>query len=379
MARMASFLTIFLSIYTAMHLVVYFGIRPLLAGHRLHLFVPLFMGIMVAAPVLVRALERAGQEGAARALAVIGYSWMGFLFLAFALFMLLFGWNLVCWGAGKAVPAAATLTLYGPRSSAAVLLVVLGFGLYSCAAAIRPRLETVHIETVKLPAGVDHLRLVQISDLHLGLIHRRLFLRRLVRRIEKLNPDLLVATGDIVDAQINHLDGLAELFAKLRPPLGKYAVTGNHEFYAGGDQSLDFIRSSGFTVLRNTTGPHTLPIQLVGVDDPAGGGHPDEVSLLQQLDRDKFTVLLKHRPQVTPQAEGLFDLQLSGHTHGGQIFPFGLLTKLAYPLPAGSVDLPGGSRLYTSRGTGTWGPPMRLFAPPEIALFKIIRTPQGVP
>jgi predicted MPP superfamily phosphohydrolase len=254
-----------------------------------------------------------------------------------------------------------------------VLAIVLVLGVYGSLTAIQPRVERVRIETAKLPPGIDRVRVVQISDLHLGLVHRRAFLQRIVRRIEELHPDLLVATGDIVDAQINHLDGLAELFAALRPPLGKYAVTGNHEFYAGPDQALDFIGRSGFHLLRNAAAPPDLPIRLVGVEDPAGGGHPDEASLLQPLERNKFIVLLKHRPHIAPGTEGLFDLQLSGHTHGGQIFPFNVLTRLAYPRPEGLLPLAGGSRLYTSRGTGTWGPPMRVFVPPEITLFELVR------
>ncbi len=111
------------------------------------------------------------------------------------------------------------------------------------------------------------------------------------------------------------------------------------------------------------------------MDDPAGDGSPDETALLQGLDRSRFTILLKHRPRVGRHAEGLFDLQLSGHAHRGQIFPFNLITAIPYPMQDGLYTLAEGSRLYTSRGTGTWGPPMRVFAPPEITVFDIVRKP----
>jgi predicted MPP superfamily phosphohydrolase len=152
-------------------------------------------------------------------------------------------------------------------------------------------------------------------------------------------------------------------------------VTGNHEYYAGLEQSLDYLQLSGFTVLRNSIAAPADFLRVVGVDDPAGGGNPDEIPLLQQAGQDKFILLLKHRPSVAPMGEGLFDLQLSGHTHGGQIFPFALLTRQAYPLYDGLYQLSGGSVLYASRGTGTWGPPMRLLAPPEITLIEIVRQP----
>jgi predicted MPP superfamily phosphohydrolase len=376
MSRFILFIAIFLSIYAAMHVVVFFGLRPLLPqrGHAGFWFA-LFMALMVLAPALVRALDRNGLEGAARTMALAGYSWMGFIFLAFVFFAILFCWDGVMTAAGKLIPGASTLALHGPKSAAALLLLTLGFCIYGLGEANHLRIERVRIETEKLPEGVDRLRLVQISDLHLGLIHRQGFLRDLTDRIRGLHPDLLLATGDIVDAQINHLEGLSAIFATIHPPLGKYAVTGNHEFYAGLEQALDFIRRSGFVVLRGETATPGGMLQLAGVDDSAGGGNPDETTLLKGLERSRFTILLKHRPRVRPQAEGLFDLQLSGHAHRGQIFPFNYITGIPYPMQDGLYTLARDSRLYTSRGTGTWGPPMRVFAPPEITVFEIVQKP----
>jgi predicted MPP superfamily phosphohydrolase len=193
-----------------------------------------------------------------------------------------------------------------------------------------------------------------------------------VSAVAGLQPDLIVATGDIVDAEIDHLDGLSQRFASLQPPLGKYAVTGNHEFYAGIKPALDFLGRSGFAVLRGTAVSPRPGLVLAGVDDPVAGGG-DEIALLPLAPRD-FTVLLKHRPLLAAGSLGRFDLQLSGHAHRGQIFPFNLLTGLTFPMQDGLYRLGGESWLYTSRGTGTWGPPMRLFSPPEITLFEIVGT-----
>jgi predicted MPP superfamily phosphohydrolase len=151
-------------------------------------------------------------------------------------------------------------------------------------------------------------------------------------------------------------------------------VTGNHEYYAGLDQSLAFLERSGFRLLRGETVTVGDRITLAGVDDPTGGSAPDEAALLKKEPRTRFTVLLKHRPRVNSEAVSLFDLQLSGHAHRGQIFPFNLLTGLEYPMQNGLYELPGNGYLYTSRGTGTWGPPMRILSPPEMTLFEIVGT-----
>lgn len=372
---MTVFILTVLITYGAMHAVVLAGARPLLSARRPpELALLLWMGAMMLAPFAARALEQRGLETAARGVALLGYSWMGFLFLAFSLFTPLLLWDGGIRLLSALHPPLSFLRLHGPKSAATVLILTLLLGVYGLFEARRLRVETVRIETSRLPAGTDTLRLVQVSDLHLGLILREGTVRRLAAAIAALRPDLLVATGDLVDAQINHLDGLAGRLAALRPPLGKFAVTGNHEFYAGRGQALDFIERSGFTVLRGALAT-VGGITLAGVDDPAGGSEPDEAALLRQADRAGFTLLLKHRPRVNPEAEGLFDLQLSGHAHRGQIFPFNLLTARFYPRQNGLYRLAGGALLYASRGTGTWGPPMRLFSPPEITLFEIVRAP----
>jgi len=369
------FVLTFLGIYAAMHALVFWGMHPLLSGHPLLPTLTLFwMALMIVAPVAVRLLDRGGYPLPARALAWVAYSWMGFLFLAFALFLLFGLWHLLVLALGKLAPGAAALTLHRPAAAALVLLTVLAAGLYGFFEASDLRLETVRLNSSRLPEGVDRLRIVQVSDLHLGLIHREEALAPIVARIEELSPDLLVATGDIVDAQINHIEELANLWNRLAPPLGMYAVTGNHEFYAGLKQSLAYLESSGFKVLRNTVAAPAGYLRIVGVDDPTGGA-PEERPLLEQAGREHFVLLLKHRPRVAEGNENLFDLQLSGHAHRGQIFPFNLLTGLSYPLQDGLYQLASASFLYTSRGTGTWGPPMRILSPPEVTLIEIVRQP----
>ncbi|HKK01159.1 MAG TPA: metallophosphoesterase [Desulfuromonadales bacterium] len=373
MLRMTLFVTIVVTIYTAMHLAVFVGMRPLLAGRPvLRDALIAWMVLMILAPFSVRLLERAGLESGARLGALVGYCWLGFVFLAFCGFIAVFVWDLGSWLVHRLQPAVP-LHLHGTAATAAVLGLSLVACLYGLGEAYRLRIERLTLPMTKLSAGAGKIRVVQISDLHLGLIHRRAFLRRVVSRIEALRPDLLVATGDIVDAQINHLDGLAELLAGVHAPLGKFAVTGNHEYYAGIEQARDFIRRADFVLLEGQSVELPNGLRIAGVSDPAGGDTADEGALLSGAPA-RLTLLLKHRPRIATAALDRFDLQLSGHAHRGQIFPFNLVTHLEYPLQDGFYRLPEGAALYTSRGTGTWGPPMRIFAPPEITLIRLVPT-----
>jgi hypothetical protein len=199
------------------------------------------------------------------------------------------------------------------------------------------------------------------------------FLQRVIDKLHELKPDIVVATGDIVDGQGDDLIALAKRFHTLQPPKGLFAVSGNHEYFAGLESSLKFLHNAGFTVLR---GESVIAggIVLLGVDDHTVRMTGQEIKLdtgqaLAAVNKNDFIVLLKHQPVV--DSETPFDLQLSGHIHGGQIFPFGLLPWLTYGVRTGLTQLADGRLLYVSRGTGTWGPPIRLFAAPEITLVTI--------
>jgi predicted MPP superfamily phosphohydrolase len=367
------FLLSFVGIYGVMHYVVWRGVRPLLPLHPL--VVPLALSwtlLMIAAPILSRLLERSGADLPARIAAWGGYLWLGFLFIAFALFALRALGSVLILLLNRIVPTLALSPLNAVASAVAILVLTLLLGGYALYEATAIRIETVKIRSSALPPELNSLRIVQLSDLHLGLIHREGTLRAVVEKIRKLQPDLLVATGDMVDARLDHLEELVPLTASLTPPLGKYAVTGNHEVYAGMKGALDFLQQGGFTLLRNQRMVIQPGLSIVGVDDPATGKAQPEEELLS-AQKEGFTLLLKHRPLVNASTLGRFDLQLSGHAHRGQIFPFNLLTRLHYPQQDGLYPLATGAWLYTSRGTGTWGPPMRLFSPPEITLFIVER------
>ena len=327
-----------------------------------------------------RALARAGWPQAGEAVRLVLVVWLVLLFWFLCLGLGLQLWNGLAWLGSKGWPQAARLRV-GPRVGFFLVSgAVVAAGLWAFFEARRVSVRHVVVEVDALPAGYDVLRIAQISDVHVGSAQSRQRVEAAVALLRQLQPDLIVSTGDLVDGELHEIDHVAERFGAVEAPLGKFAVLGNHEVYTGIDDSMTFHRRAGLRVLRGEAVTPVDGLRLVGVDDPAvrrRGGQPliDELRLLPESHDGEIVILLKHQPEVAPGAAGRFDLQLSGHTHGGQVFPFGLLTRLLYPLGFGRVELPGGSIVYVSRGTGTWGPPLRLAARPEVTLIELRRRP----
>jgi len=376
---MILFLLTFFLLYSSIHLYIFLKVKSALSpGTLTTVFLICFMAVMVAAPVIVRISERHGFELSARLISYIGYTWRGlvFLFLSFSLLFDLY--HLSMYASGLMLERDFSHLLPPPRITFVIpLLTTVAIVSYGYFEARNIRNETMIIKSPKIPKGVGTLTIAQISDVHLGLIVREERLKGILREVERAEPDILVSTGDLVDGQIGSLTGLAELLDAIKPKYGKFAITGNHEFYAGLDQALHFTEKAGFTVLRGEALNIAGIINIAGIDDPTGRQSGlykgvSERALLSGLSRDKFTLLLKHMPVVDENTVGLFDLQLSGHTHKGQIFPFSLITRLFFPHYAGLKELPNNSYLYVSRGSGTWGPPIRFLSPPEVTVFKLV-------
>ncbi len=375
---MALFLIIFLFVYGSAHVFFLLRMGSAWPGLRQRWILPAgWCLLMLVAPLLVRTLERSGQTTPALIAAYTGYCWMGFLFLFISLSAALGVLNLL-YRAAKYFVRMPSVRFLTPRSS-----FQLCFGLaalitcYAWFEAADLKTDYLTVKTPKLPQGASPIRVVQISDLHIGLIVGHRQVQQVADAVEKVKPDLLVATGDIVDGHIKHFDGVSQMLRRLSPRLGKYAVFGNHEYYVGLDQSRSFLEQSGFSILQNRTALVCSGLALAGVDDPAAARFGryqavDERVLLAAIPKDRFVMLLKHRPVVERKSQGLFDLQLSGHVHKGQIFPFNLLTWLNFPVRAGLNRLAEGGLLYVSRGTGTWGPPLRFLAPPELTVIDLV-------
>jgi len=329
-----------------------------------------WVALMTVMPLLVWRWEQRGWHRPVLFGAWIGYSWMGvaFLFFWIALALDLLGVLLKFGGVNPGLSVHDEFLLACALTAAV--------SIYGFVAAQRLRVERVVLTSPKLPAGSDPLRIALISDVHLGALVGARRLRAILDKLHALDADVLVSAGDLVDGQADRLNGLAPMLAALQPRLGKFAVTGNHEYFVGLERALAFHERAGFRMLRGTAVDITESVTLAGVDDPTGASlelpaSTNERALLQRCDRNRFIVLIKHQPRLDPQATGWCDLQLSGHVHRGQIFPFGLLVRLSYPVATGLSRIAGGGWLYVSRGTGTWGPPMRVTAAPEITLIEL--------
>ncbi|WP_063058162.1 metallophosphoesterase [Nocardia sienata] len=242
-----------------------------------------------------------------------------------------------------------------------------------------PVVRRVTVPLAKLPAQAHGLRIALVSDLHLGPALGRAFCERVVRTVNDTRPDLIAVVGDLADGTVEDLRSETEPLAGLTAPLGTYYVPGNHEYFADADAWLARAGELGMKVLLNDR--VSLPdFDLAGVDDPRGtsiGRGPDFAAALDGRDTGRACVLLAHQPVVVHESVAYgVDLQLSGHTHGGQLWPGNLIARLPNPTVAG-LELYGATALYVTRGAGAWGPPVRVAAPSDITVLELASL-QGV-
>ncbi|MEU4505348.1 metallophosphoesterase [Streptomyces sp. NPDC024089] len=236
-----------------------------------------------------------------------------------------------------------------------------------------PRVKRITVPLAKLPRSAHGFRIAVVSDIHLGPILGRAHTRRIVDTINRTQPDLVAVVGDLVDGTVADLGPAAEPLARLKARHGNFFVTGNHEYYSGAAQWVDQVRELGLHPLENDRA-EIDGFDLAGVNDIAGeseGQGPDFARALGDRDRTRAAVLLAHQPVVIHDAvaHGV-DLQLSGHTHGGQLWPGNFIADLANPTGAG-LDRYGDTQLYVSRGAGAWGPPVRVGAPSDITVVEL--------
>ncbi len=255
-------------------------------------------------------------------------------------------------------------------------VLVSGVGFASAVGAAT--VERVAVKLRRFPRALDGFRIVQISDLHIGPTLGKSWLEAVVAQVNAQQPDVVAITGDLVDGSVAELAEHVAPLAKLTAKHGVFFVTGNHEYYSGADAWIAHLRTLGIRVLRNERvelGEGEAVFDLAGVDDFASGrwpGHgPDLEGALDGRDPSREVVLLAHQPKQAILAEkhGI-GLQLSGHTHGGQIYPWGYAVKLDQPHLMG-LERRGEMQVYTNRGTGYWGPPMRVGVPSEISVIEL--------
>ncbi|HET8643275.1 MAG TPA: metallophosphoesterase [Pseudonocardiaceae bacterium] len=361
--------------------------------------------LLPATLVLGRALDPA----TARWIAWPGYVWLALMFYLLVVLLLLELPLLVvrlvtrsrpapaAWGAEApgAAPAPAAvespaktrqqlgrrlvLARGGALVAGAVAVGLTGYGMTSALGA--PRVTRVTLPLRRLGTGLDGLRVAVVSDIHLGPTLGRRHTERIVETINEQSPDLVAVVGDLVDGTVAELGDDAAPLADLVSRHGSFFVTGNHEYYSGSGPWLVEFERLGLRPLRNERveirrGGAVL--DLAGVNDPNGveeGDGPDFDAALDGRDPDRPVVLLAHQPvQVHEAASRGVDLQLSGHTHGGQLYPFHYLIRLDQPVVAGLHRF-GDTQLYVTNGAGFWGPPVRVGAPPEIVMVELTSAP----
>ena len=280
----------------------------------------------------------------------------------------------------------AGLLFPNDETSAVSAVLVIGLAIFMTLAGFvnarrRARVVDVDIPVAGLPAELQGFSIVQISDVHVGPTIKRAYVEAIVEAVNELKADLIAVTGDLVDGSVQQLAAHVAPLARLSSAHGSYFVTGNHEYYSGERDWIDELRRLGMTVLMNE---HVVlrhrgaTLVVAGVTDYSAGRfdprqRSDPSAALQGAPVDAGAkILLAHQPRSAPAAASAgFDLQLSGHTHGGQFWPWNLFVRFQQPFTAGLNRL-GRLWVYTSRGTGYWGPPKRFGAPSEITRIRLV-------
>jgi uncharacterized protein len=374
------FILIVLLIYSLMHYYLYTKLNAAFAlNNLLQNVILVLMIFMVLSVILVQALSMK-YLNIASLLAYPSYFWLAFLFLFTVSGFCVDIYNSVVHVGGWLFSPKINKLKFSPIYSCIIpIFLAVGICIYGFFAGRDVQTKSLTIKTTKLPATVTKLRIVQISDLHLGLMTSLKQLDKIIDLIKVARPDLLVSTGDLFDSNSVDMQKITDLLKAIPAPLGKYAVTGNHEFIFGINKSTELTEQAGFALLRQQIAAVDHKLTLVGVDDPMARQfgivpHVAEIGLLQSISHRKkqFVLLLKHNPNVESASLALFDLQLSGHTHHGQIFPFIGVIRLIFPYETGVLHKIGSAYLYITNGTGTFGPPIRFLAPPEIVVIDLV-------
>ena len=330
--------------------------------------------------LLFRLRSRARLAWLSDPLSWVAYLGMGFFIVSSTLLVLRDLGGLLL---GLVTPIDPGLNAGIDLATFSLALGVAAFGYYQ--ARRTPAVRRIDVPVADLPPALAGLRIVQISDLHVGPTIKGPFVERLVSRVQELQPDLIAFTGDLADGTVEQLAPHTAALGRLAAPLGVYYCTGNHEYYSGVEEWTAQARRLGFDVLINEVrhidrGGGRLAV--AGATDFSAGemvpGHAsDPAGALAGSDGADVRILLAHQPRsIEAASRAGCHLQLSGHTHGGQFVPWKYAVRLQQPFIAGLHKVRD-TWIYVHRGTGYWGPPLRLGAPSEIAVLTLVQTPEG--
>ncbi|MFN3598760.1 MAG: metallophosphoesterase [Aquificaceae bacterium] len=372
------FITVFLLIFLFMHLYVYLRFFHIVLRSKkakiLWAFV-IFLGFI--SPFLWRYADINWNPKITYYVALSGLLWMGFLLYLLLSLLVIELYKALVFLSKKffhinPLPTTSKKSLF-------LLVLVPSFGLsaYSYYETLNLKVERITLYTDKVSQSI---KILHISDLHLGPVMGMDKIGLVLEVYEREKPHMVVSTGDLVDGNMRNKVYLAQALAKIKPPLGKYAILGNHEYYRGIGQAVDFIQKAGFRLLRDDAiYIREYNLSLVGIEDDdcrffkACVGSLSDKEVLQKAYKNSFVIYLKHKPRIEEGAEEFFDLMLSGHTHGGVYYPVGRFILTHLFISDRGLHKKGNSYIYISKGVGTGGPPMRLFSSPDVAVIEILK------
>lgn len=369
---MSLFIVLVLSIYALSHLFLWLRCKRVFSlgkGKRLALL--LLLALFMLSPFLGRTLLSLGWMLEGQVISWLGYAWIGVFFAIFSLDGTLLILALLHtmgrkFTRKKGKPAE---WIHKPGLLLTTLVVALCINLYGYIEASNIGVTRLDLVNPHMAPHAEPIRIIQVSDVHYGMTMLPSRHQKLIETVSSLHPHMIVSTGDFLDHGAIHSASYMDAWRALKPPMGKYAITGNHEVIAGLAISLKLLERAGFQLLRGEMRKFA-GLNVIGLDDARTGISEDLHFSPEELDHQPgFTLLLNHRPGWPVVMEKRFDLALAGHTHGGQIFPFGMLVYLSHGILSGLHPTAWGGWHYISRGAGTWGPPVRILAKPEITLM----------
>lgn len=380
MTGFLSFFTIALGVYTLTNAYILVRVFQGLAGQGMPgIIARVFLVLWILAYPVGRIAERTlPWAGFSRVLVVSGSLYLGFMVTALFLFLA----SDLALLAGRLFPALPLVGHHGPAPFSlrrTLLLAVTGLSILvvgiGTVNSLYPRVREAKLD---LPGRSGKpIRVALFSDLHMGPLVGNGRVRSLVKQVNALEPDLVLLVGDIVDEDVSRLaeERMAEALSGLSPRIGSFAVTGNHEYYAGEEEAVSYLESAGIRVLRDEAVVVENRLVIAGRKDRTASRFGESRlplgEILRETRRDLPVLALDHQPRNLEEAEAAgVDLQVSGHTHHGQLFPFNLVTSKLYEISRG-WGARGKTRFLVSSGVGTWGPPMRTSAAPEIWLLVL--------
>ena len=382
MRRMAFliFFTIVITVYALVNIYIFSrGLQAIPPGSTLRSWYIWIFWVLAASYVAGRFLERAYISQASDILIWVGSFWLAAMLYFFLIVLLVDLFRL----ANRIIPflpdaASAASGLLRFRVLGASILVVAGLVVAGYINARHPRVTRLDVTIPKSANGMEKLEAVVMSDIHLGTLIGNGHLGRIVKKVNALQPDIILLPGDILDEDLEPVirQNIGVTLKQLSAPLGVYGVMGNHEYIGGPEQAYEYLESHGITMLRDSVLRVNDSFYLVGREDRdkprfAGRERMPLAKLLEGADFSYPVILMDHQPYYLEQAAELgVDLQLSGHTHHGQLWPLNLITRAIYTISSGYGNIQG-MHAYVSNGVGTWGPPVRIGNRPEILWLTV--------